>query len=376
VKVLHVIVGLDVGGAEMSLYRLLTAPGIARSDEPVVVSLTTSGPIGQRLTEAGVPVHALGMRGGLDLLRATIRLLQLVRQYQPDVVQTWMYHADLVGGVAARLAGVKRIIWGIRTLELDANAPLATRIVRFACAHLSSMVPSSIVCVAQAARASHVKLGYEASKMCVIPNGYDFDVYSQAATARADRRIEFGFTGDDVVIGSVGRWHPDKGHDVFFAALERVCARHPHAKALLIGRGLVPENVELNHLLRSHGLQGRVVLLGERADVPQCLASMDVYCLHSRREAFPNALAEAMASALPCVAAQVGDVASLLAGTGELVPSEDAASLADALDVMIGRPQAARRELGQRAAMHIQQNYSLQACRLKFDQLYCFEGTA
>ncbi|MDO9236524.1 MAG: glycosyltransferase [Aquabacterium sp.] len=368
------IVDLDVGGAEVALYRLLTAKG-ARATEHAVVSLTTLGPIGHRLTEQGVAVHVLGMRGGLDLFKAGARLYRILRWYQPDVVQTWMYHADLVGGLAARLAGVKRIIWGIRTLELDAGAPRATRIVRFACARLSSLIPSSIACVAQAARSSHVQLGYASDKMCVIHNGYDFDVYRQAISAREKKRSQFGVGATEVLIGSVGRWHPDKGHDVLLAALGQVCAQHPTAKAVLIGRGLVPGNHELIQLLRNHGLQERVILKGERSDVPECLAAMDIYCLHSRREAFPNALAEAMASALPCVAADVGDAALLLAGTGCLVPPGDVGSLASALCALLRMTEDDRRQMGRQAAHHIQQDYSLEACRLKFERLYSLEGS-
>ncbi|MGE8636156.1 MAG: glycosyltransferase, partial [Achromobacter piechaudii] len=110
--VLHVITGLGQGGAESVLLRLATypEPGVTHT----VVSLTDEGIYGERLRAAGVTVHALGMKRGRVSLGGFLALRRLIANSRADVVQTWMYHADLIGGLAARMAGVRAIAWGIR----------------------------------------------------------------------------------------------------------------------------------------------------------------------------------------------------------------------------------------------------------------------
>lgn len=111
---LHIITGLNLGGAEKALYRLMTS---SNSKDDLVVSLTSKGSIGQELEEKGFKVFALGLRA-YNFPIVLYRLYRLIKLHQPDIIQTWLYHADLLGGFAAKLAGVKHIIWGIRTTEL------------------------------------------------------------------------------------------------------------------------------------------------------------------------------------------------------------------------------------------------------------------
>jgi len=177
-RVLHVIVGLDVGGAEAMLKRLIeSAP--ASIPGAVVVSLTSLGVIGESLRGQGARVHALGMSSVLDFPITLWRLVKLIRQYQPGIVQTWLYHADLLGGWAARLAGSCAVVWGVRSTNIP-QGPLSLTywLVRL-CAVCSRIVPHRIICCAQSAKEAHIKLGYAARKMTVIPNGYDFSVFDR-----------------------------------------------------------------------------------------------------------------------------------------------------------------------------------------------------
>jgi glycosyltransferase involved in cell wall biosynthesis len=369
IKVFHIIVGLDVGGAESMLKRLIESDSVLIS-RSVVVSLTSPGVIGDALRAQGVRVYAMGMSSALDFPITLWRLLKLVRQFKPDIVQTWMYHADLLGGLAARLAGSRYVIWGIRTTDVRAGGTFATVVVRWICARLSYLLPSAIVCAANASLHSHVTVGYDARKMIVVPNGYDFSWLSVFGAERKILREQCGINSNDVVLGSLGRFHPVKDQRTFVQAAGLLAVHHPQLRFLMVGRGLDWDNTQLVDWIIDTGCKDRFVLLGERKDVPQCLAAMDIFCLHSRTEGFPNVLAEAMAMALPCVTADVGDAALLLADTGVVVPSGDPAALAHGIGQVLSLDPDARCAMGMRSKERVVSEYSIARARERFEEIY------
>jgi len=369
-KVLHVIVGLDVGGAERTLQRLVDPASDFHEYEHVVVSLTTPGRLGPAMQSRGVRVLALGMRDFRHALSTLWKLRQAIRAEHPDIVQCWMYHADLMGGVAARLAGQSRIVWGIRTTDIVSGSSRMTAVVRRICAALSRVIPRIIVCAAEAARRTHVAEGYDSARMVVIPNGYDttqpLAVDDQARQLRAQHAIG----PDAVVIGCVARFNVYKDLRTFVRATGVVAASRDDVRVIMVGLGLERANQELMAWINETESPGRFILLGERDDVPSCLASMDIFCLSSRSEGMPNAVAEAMAMGVPCVATDVGDTAILVGDTGLIVPRENPAALASALSAMAGMPSAARRELGMRARQRIETDYSVGRMRERYDEVY------
>lgn len=366
-KIAHVIIGLETGGAEMMLRRLLLAHRSQGGAPGTVISLTGIGPVGQRLRDDGIEVTALGMRTPLGALLAVVRLRRLLLQLRPDVVQTWMVHADLLGGLAARAAGLRAIVWGIRTTDFSINSP-ATRAVRWLCARLSSTLPHVIVCAAEASRRAHVRAGYDASRMVVIPNGFDPAAWQpQRSTCL---RRELGLAEPHLVIGCVGRFNVAKDQGNFISAAARVAAQRGDCRFLLVGRGLEPGNAELMQWIDATGNRERFVLLGERVDVAACLGAMDIFVLPSRSEGFPNALGEAMAMGLPCVTTNVGDAAMLLGDTGSVVPPRDPAALAEAVLALAALPLEQRRQLGQRARERVLDRFSLQQTSERFAALH------
>lgn len=369
-RIVHVITGLQVGGAEHMLRRLLLAQAAADSaSRTTVVSLGKFGPIGEMLRRAGIDVIALGMRTPLGAPLAVWRLRRLLLRLRPDVVQTWMVHADLLGGLAARAAGIRAVVWGIRTTDFSIN-PLATRAVRWLCARLSSTLPHVIVCAAEASRRAHVQAGYDASRMLVIPNGFDATAWQPQPQRGAQVRSELGLPADGVVVGCVGRFNVAKDQGTFVAAAARVAARRADCRFLLVGRGLDRGNAELMRWIEATGHAARFVLLGERTDVAACLAAMDIFVLPSRSEGFPNALGEAMAMALPCVSTDVGDAAVLLGDTGRIVPPRDPSALAEAVLALAALPSAQRGQIGQSARERVLERFSLQQACERFTALH------
>ncbi|MBE94419.1 glycosyltransferase [Marinobacter sp.] len=328
-KVVHIITGLNDGGAEGVLTRLCLH---SEQAQHVVISLMDEGKYGPLLSRSGVTVHCLEMNPGKPSIVRFFRLIRVIREEQPDLVQTWMYHADLLGGIAARLAGVRRVFWSIRhsTLEKGKSKRSTIMIARL-CAILSGWVPDEIICCANKARYVHKDIGYSARKLSVIPNGYDLSRFRPDCAAGARVRAELGLSANDFIIGNVGRFDPLKDHSNLLQALARVAGCKIPFRCLLIGKGLSPDNTGLIKQIATLGLQDSVLLIGQRSDVPAVMNALDLHVLSSLSEGFPNVLAEAMACGTPCVSTDVGDALDILGDRDACCNARDPKALAEVI---------------------------------------------
>jgi len=310
-KILHIITGLNIGGAEVMLKRLIESKP-SEFPNTVAVSLTSLGVIGESLRARCVRVHALGMTSVWHSPIVLWQLVRLIHQYQPDIVQTWMYHADFLGGLAARLAGYRAIVWGIRSTAIPQGPFSFTFWLVRLCAICSHIVPHQIICCAKSAKEAHIKLGYAAHRMTVIPNGYDFSAFDCYLNSRAESRMKLGYDVDDIVIGAVGRFDPLKDFHNFVTAASGLATKKGNVKFLMVGRNIEWSNHTLREWIESEGLVKNFQLVGEQSDVPFFLSAMDIFCLSSVDEAFPNVVVEAMAMGLPCVVTRAGDAADII----------------------------------------------------------------
>lgn len=330
-KILHIIVGLNVGGAELMLKRLVLQGRQDSNFSHAVLSLTDLGVVGESLQSAGITVYTLGMKSFAHLPKAIWQLTKVIRRIQPDIVQTWMYHADFIGGIVAKALGVKKIIWGIRTTDPAAGSSNSTLYIQRLCAKLSYTVPTVIVCAAHVSRDSHIKVGYDEKKMQVIPNGYELSLLTASQQDRAVLRQEIGLSDDDVVIGSMGRFNEAKNPLLFVKLAAELVKIYPSLKFMMVGRDNTWDNVELTQWLSRYHLTDNFRLLGQRTDVAACFKAMDVFCLHSRTEGFPNVLAEAMYIGVPSITLDVGDAKYI---AGDLLPVISQTSF-DKLDQLV-----------------------------------------
>jgi glycosyltransferase involved in cell wall biosynthesis len=368
-KLVYIIAGLDAGGAESFLVKL--SRELLHHHAIEVISLSSEGQLTSQLRDMGVTVTRLGMRPGRFNISKFLRLVAMLKQSRPDLVHAWMYHAAIIGGVAARLAAVPRLVWSIHHSNLSrrANKTTTLAVVRLA-AVLSHIFPCRIVYVAHAARAVHERVGFSRSKGAVIHNGFDVLKFRPDPAARAGVRAELGVSDAVPLVGVIARFDVQKGHAIFVDAAARLRTLVPDARFVLAGRDVDSQNRVLMHWIEKAEIADKVFLLGHRKDVDRLMASLDVLLLPSVGEAFPNVVGEAMASGVPCVATDVGDAAMLISDTGLVSPPRDAACLSEQIAGLLRLPRAGRQALGVRARQRIEQDFQLAAAARKYDALY------
>lgn len=371
-RILHIITGLFLGGAEMMLFRLLSRWDRSRFSG-AVVSLIPVGPVGERIAAQGIRVSSLNMRRGLPNPLSILRLAGQIRAFAPDVVQTWMYHADLLGGLAAQAAGRPPVVWGVHNTTLVPGKSSTSAIWSArACARLSLFLPKRILCCSESARRVHGALGYDMGRMRVIPNGFDLEEFKPDPQARWAVRQELGLDANAVLLGLIARFDPQKDHGTLIRASARLREPWPQLHFVLCGEDVTWGNRELAGRIEKAGMRTRFHLLGRRLDIPRVAAALDVACLCSAYgEAFPNVPGEAMACGVPCVVTDVGDSAAIVGETGIVVPPAEPEALAAGIGRLLEMGPEGRRKLGEAARARVRENFSLDRVVREYQGLYC-----
>jgi glycosyltransferase involved in cell wall biosynthesis len=371
IRVTHIITGMAAGGAEMSLYKLLSGMDGSRFSSEVI-SLTGDGAIGEKIRGLVVPVRCLGMKPGMPDPLSLYRLAGWLRRDPPDVLQTWMYHADLLGGLSARLAGGIPVVWNIRNGNLDPGVVKAGTLWTIrACAALSGWLPVKIVSCSETASRVHTGMGYHAEKIIVIPNGFDLQTFQPDPAARISVRNELGLDHEARLVGLIARFDLVKDHKNFIDAATLLNQQDPSAHFLLCGDGVDGGNLALMGWIRDAGLADVFHLLGYRSDIPRLTAALDVStCSSAYGEGFPNIIGEAMACGVPSVVTDLGDSAYVVGNTGIVVPQRDARALSEGWQSILAMDDDQHSEMGARARRRVEEKFSLPQVVKQYEALY------
>lgn len=335
---------------------------------PSVISLSDKGAIGLRIEALGIPVYTLGMRPSRPSLAGLFRLSKLVSTLRPNLIQGWMYHGNLAASLAA---GSKPVVWGIRQslYGLDKERVLTRWVIRLGA--VVSRYSHAIVYNSHTSARQHEAFGFDASRSRTIPNGFDTEVFNLDENARVGIRQELGLSANVVLIGLVGRYHPMKDHRTFLNAVALLGKEFPEAHFLLAGREVDADNPALGAMLVEFELGDRVFLLGERKDIPQLNAALDIASSASAwGEGFANVIGEAMSCGVPCVVTDVGDSAWIVGDTGRVVPPRDPVALATAWMSLIALSRDERQTLGILARQRVIEKFSLGSVVKQYEDLY------
>ncbi len=340
-KIVHIITSMTSGGAQSLLIELIKNWPQAE-DHHIVISLREKAAWVNKLEELGVETICLNINpSSLIALIKLPHLVQILKNQKPDVVQTWLYHADLLGGLAAHLAGKIPVVWGIHHSDVKRGIKFSTKLVVQLNSFLSRYLPHTIICCSDSAYQSHLNAGFDRSKLQVISNGANLKKFQPNKNSRNVLLNELNLAPNSHLIGLFARFHPLKDQFSFIQAASLLIKHKPNSHFILAGQDITPNNKQLSQWLRVHPqLNGHVHLLGLRDDMPALLQAVDILTLSSISEALPMVICEAMACETICVATDVGDCALLIGDTGWIVPPANPLRLAEAwLDVLNTDPK-------------------------------------
>jgi glycosyltransferase involved in cell wall biosynthesis len=370
VPIVHVINSFQFGGAEAMLCNLLLRTDRERF-EPSVVTLIDDMSVAAPVVSANIPITCVNMRPGIPDPRGVLRLAQHLKRARPAVVQTWMDHSNLIGGLAARMAIDAPVVWGVHhSNHVKGVAKRSTLLTVAACAKLSRRIPARIVVCSEVSKSSYTASGFSADRMTVIPNGFDTKRFQPDSEARRSIRAELGLPADCFVFGLAARFDPMKDPMAFLRAAAIVARRFNGVRFVVCGKDMDNANAELVRHVRELGLADRLLLIGPRRDVPRLLAAVDVAALSSISEAFPLVLGEAMACGTPCVSTDVGDAARIIGDTGRIVPPSNPQAMADAMAAFIMMPEAKRVALGTAGRKRVCEMFDLDAVTRRYEAVY------
>ena len=367
-NILHIITSTDVGGAELVLYQYLAHCQAERFTHQVL-SLAPLGIVGEKIARLGIPVDSLQLPSGLAGALAFPHLSRIIQGQSISIVHCWMYHANLLGGLAARRAGIPSI-WAIHHHDLDpALLKRNTILVARLGAKLSRALPQKIVYCAHSSRLEHERIGYDHTKGLVIPNGFDTRAFAPHPAQRRTARERFSIPPGALVVGHAGRFHPTKGHHDLLRAARLIRHELDNVVFLLCGAHVESSNSQLRAWVDELGLADSVILAGQQADMPAFYNALDVLVSSSLSESFPNAIGEAMSCGIPCIVTDVGDSSYLVGNTGLIVPPADPAQLA-AATLRLLKDSSLRRGMGAAARRRILASFSIEGMTIEMDSLY------
>lgn len=362
---------MERAGAQMMLLKIV--PELSQHGfTPVVISLAAFGPLSKEFSRLGVSTHHIGVRPGRISFRALARLVSILKAERPDLIQGWMYHGNLAAQVAACfIRGCPPLAWSIRQANTDLTREKGLTAMTIRMGAKFSARPVAIIYNSVVSAEEHGrKLKYSRQREVVIPNGFDTVEFAPSSSVWTRIRAELEVPEDAVLVGLVARFHPLKDHATFVEAIARVRSRHPEVRGVLVGEGTDLANASLEVLRARTGTRESIQCLGERTNVPELTAALDIACNSSISEGFPNAVGEAMACGVPCVVTNVGDSGRLVGDTGRVVPAASPESLAAALSELVEMGPKGRRILGDRARRRIVEMFSLDAAVKRYVQTY------
>lgn len=363
-KILHIISTTGTGGAELNLLRLVGSMDISRFTN-AVVSMKFPQETGRLIQDSGLKLFSLEMSSGRPELKSIIKLRKIINDFNPDIIQCWMYHANLMGLFSG---GNAKLFWNIRCSDFDLSLYGMIYRLTVKANSLFSRFPSCIIVNSDSGKAYHEKIGFKARRWEVIHNGFDTELFKPDKHAGVSMRKALGIPEEAIVIGLVARLDPLKDHETFFRTADLLARNYPQAKFILAGNDVVKDNPVIIRQIKENSANYR--LLGESSDINQVLPALDISVSSSVSEGFPNVIGESMACGVPCVVTDVGDSKFLVGDTGIVVPKQNPQALFEAIKTLIEAGPEYRARLGETARKRIIENFSLEKCVKRYESLY------
>jgi glycosyltransferase involved in cell wall biosynthesis len=362
-------------GAQRVLLRVLTNLD-KQKFESCVINLRGHSVLVDDFQENGISVYSIDLEASFNILSKLTLLVKIARDFKPDIIQGWLYHGNLIALLLKLVVSPKpKLFWNIRrSVYARSEDKLSTRLI-ISLNGLFSRFPETIIYCANEVMQQYAKIKFYMGNSKLIPNGFDTKRFAPERDAQNILRTLIGIPQDSLIVGSVGRFHPQKDYDSFLKAAEITHKTFPATHFVLIGRELDNNNTHLKKIIETYGLKDVFHMLGQREDVPSLVPGFDIFCSSSSMEGFANVVGEAMACAVPCVVTDTGASRELVEGLGRVVVRKNPEELAKALCEMLTLTRKERTELGKRCRERIIKGYSLDLILREYHNVYAGLGS-
>ena len=368
-KIIHIITALNQGGAETQLSEIAHKTHCLGIKQCIITLISVnSTPLVTALEAKGIVVISPNI-SKFNIVFGIWRLSRLLKQEIIDdtIIQSWMYHGDFITMVALNIIQLPiPVIWNIRRSLFPTGL---TGFIAKINAAFSKTVPTKIICCAQSALDTHAECGYEKTKMQVIHNGIDTDLFLPDPSLKNGLRQTLKLNDSTRLIGVIGRYDPIKGHKEFLEALLRLDFTRYPAHILMVGRD-IDTVASLQTYLTHPKLSPFISILPERTDIHQIMPGLDILCLPSNSEGFPNVVAEAMSCEVPCVVTDVGAASFIVGDTGIVSKNNSSLNLSSALETMLSKSDQELNRLGENARQRIIEYFSIHITVNQYLSLY------
>jgi glycosyltransferase involved in cell wall biosynthesis len=367
-KIVNIINSPGRGGAEMMLVRLLSEFKQTRCCEPIVISLGGDGPMVEALRSVGISTYILDKRRPSWIIKI-IFLIRILRSIKPDLIQSWMYSADMYAIVATRIGGLSNtpVVWNIRSSGPGEGQLRKFRVLLLGL--MSKFYPKRIIVCGSKAMEAHLKYFYKKSKMMVIYNGYQFNNFPNLY-----HQYELNPNGNEssyFTVGCLARFDFSKDHATLFRAIRRLCDLSVRPiRLILAGKGMDTENKQVVAMLRNQNIYHLTELLGELNSTENFFKKINVMCLTSIEEGFPNVLVEAMSANVLVVATAAGEAQLIVNKFGYITNPGDDEGIAKAITSVMELDEENNLKMVNDAREWVVKNFEISVAANKYMDIY------
>ena len=372
IKILHIINSLSIGGAERMLFNIISSSNISEFDISVF-SLKAKCESSVEIEKLGIPVLYFNVLKKQDFIFRFLKILLEIVKLKPDLVQTWLYQSNLIGGIATKIVSSSKIVWSLHSTLLKSNVTKkSTKIIVRLSSMLSKYIPDKIICCSNSSYSAHKKIGFDTNKMIVIPNGINLSEFNYSNSKKSFLLNKLNIDDDKVkVIGMVGRYHKMKRHDIFFHAAKIISDEHPFLHFLICGNRINSTNDELMAEIKIFEINSKIHLLDNYYDMSELYSSLNLLVVTSSfGEAFPLTICEAMACKIPVISTDVGDCAQIIGDMDMVVPINDPILLAEKIEKVICLDKKNISKIGEKNRIRIKRLFEIKDISKRYENQY------
>ena len=326
-KVIHVINSLNKGGAEGNLYRLCKyqKKKYGHKINIIILTLIDNGFYEIHMKKLGIKILTLGLKKNdsvFEIIKKFWIFRKIIVKLQPDVIQSWMYHSNLISSFSP-IQFRRKIIWNIRHTKLRINfSKKMTIIISFICGILSWIVPKKIIyCSTQSSNFHEKNHFYSKYKTKFIENGFSDKSFFFSFEKRQFFRRKYKLNDNDIILGFAGRYTKEKNIKSLLIAFSKIKKKYDNVYLFLAGKDINNQNTEIQFIRTKYNIDKRIFLLDEQKNLLDFYNGIDLFLLTSHTESFPNVLAESMLCETPVLTSNVGNASNIVGECGFIMDS-------------------------------------------------------